>query len=242
MIFLRFYLITATYKTYVNLRDNTLKTSGMIRITKALHIVSTLTVFDINNNDVSEEAADDIATVLSRNTNLQSLLLYNNSFKTVGMIKIANALRNVSTLIEFNIGNNGVGEEAADGIAAVLSQNTKLQKLNFCKNTFKTPGMIRIARSLQNISTLTVLNISKNGIGDEAADDIAVVVAHNTQMQRLSLCDNYFQASGIIKITEALQNTSSLVKYNIAGNDIEEETLSTVRNILSWNTKLNLCV
>ena len=226
----------------LNLRDNILKTLGMIKIAKALHNVSTLTVFNINNNDVSEEAADDIATVLSHNTNLQGVHLYGNRFKTVGMIKIANALQNVSTLMEFNIGNNSVGEEAADDIAAVLSHNTKLQKLNFCKNSFKTLGMKKIAKSLQNISTLTVLNISINNIGEEAADDIATVVAHNTQMQRLCLCNNYFQTSGVIKITEALKNTSTLVKYNIAGNDIGEETLSILRNILSCNTKLNLCL
>ena len=226
----------------LNLRDNILKTLGMIKIAKALHNVSTLTVFNINNNDVSEEAADDIATMLSHNTNLQGVHLYGNSFKTVGMIKIANALQNVSTLMEFNIGNNNVGEEAADDIAAVLSHNTKLQKLNFSKNIFKTLGMKKIAKSLQNISTLTVLNISINNIGEEAADDIATVVAHNTQMQRLCLCNNYFQTSGVIKITEAMKNTSTLVKYNIAGNDIGEETLSILRNILSCNTKLNLCL
>ena len=226
----------------LNLSNNSLKAVGMIKITKALQNISTLKVFNIHNNDIGEEAADDIATVLSHNINLQSLYLYNNSFKTAGMIKIANALRNVSTLIEFNIANNGVGEKAADDIAAVLSHNTKLQKLSFCKNNFKTLGMIKIAKSLQKISTLTVLNISKNDIGEEAADDIATVVAHNTQMQGLSLSDNFFQASGIIKITKALKNTSTLVKYKITGNDIEEQTVSTLRNILSWNTKLNLCV
>ena len=226
----------------VHLYNNSFKTVGMIKIANALQNVSTLIEFNIGNNSVGEEAADDIAAVLSHNTKLQKLNFCKNSFKTLGMMKIANALQNVSTLIEFNIGNNSVGEEVADDIATVLSHNTKLQKLNFRENSFKTLGIMKIAKSLQNISTLTVLNISKNNIGEEAADDIAAVVAYNTQMQRLCLCNNYFQTSGVIKITEALKNTSTLVKYNIAGNDIGEESLSILRNILSWNTKLNLCL
>ena len=47
--------------------------------------------------------------------------LGDNSFKTVGMIKIA---KGISTL--FRIDSNNVGEEAADDIATVLSNNTQL--------------------------------------------------------------------------------------------------------------------
>jgi len=75
----------------------------MIKITKALQNISTLKVLSINNNNVGKKAADDIATVLSDNTKLQILNLGNNDFKTVGMIKIAKALHNFSTLIEFSI-------------------------------------------------------------------------------------------------------------------------------------------
>ena len=40
------------------------------------------------------------------------------------MIKIAKALQNISTLTTFGIYNNNVGEEVADDIATVLSNNT----------------------------------------------------------------------------------------------------------------------
>ena len=95
----------------------------MVKIAKALRDVSTLTIINISNNNVGEEAADDIATVLSRNINLQQLNLSNNGLKTVGMIKIAKALQNISTLRIFIISNNNVGLEAADDIATVISQN-----------------------------------------------------------------------------------------------------------------------
>ena len=63
----------------------------MVKITKALQDTSTLTVFSINNNHIGEEAADDIATVLSGNIKLQKLYLDNNSLNTICIIKIAKA-------------------------------------------------------------------------------------------------------------------------------------------------------
>ena len=129
--------------------NNSFKTVGMIKIAKSLQNVSTLTTLGINNNNVGEEAADDIATVLSHNSKLQQLDFSNNIFKTVGIIKIAKALQNVSTLTTLGINNNNVGEEAADDIATVLSHNSKLQLLDFSNNSFKTVGMIKIAKAFQ---------------------------------------------------------------------------------------------
>ena len=115
---------------------------------------STLNVFGISNNNVSEEAADDIAIVLSHNTKLQKFS--SNSFKTAGMIKIAKALKNVSNLTELSISDNSIDERAADDIATALSHNTKLQELHLHDNSFRTSGIVKIAKSSWRISSLTV--------------------------------------------------------------------------------------
>ena len=231
---------TELQELYLN--NNSFKTIGIIKITKALQDVTTLTVFNISSLNVGEGAAADIATVLFHNTKLQKLHLRNNNLNTVGMIEIVKALQNISTLIVLNISNNNVGEEAADDIATVLYHNTNLQKLYLHSNNFKTVGMIKIAKGLQSVSTLMVLNISDNNVGEEAADDIATVLSHNTRLQKLHVHNNKFQSAGAIKITEALKNASSLAKYNISGNYIEREAVKTLRNILSWNVKLDLCI
>ena len=222
------------------LDNNSLKTVGMIRIAEALQSTSALTAFSIGNNSVDKEAANHIATVLSRNTKLKILHLRDNNFETMGISTITKALHNLSTLTWFSIGNNGVGEEAASDVSTVLSHNIKLQQLHLNDNIFKTVGMIKIARALHNVSTLMVLNISNNSIGEEAADDIATVLSHNTKLQKLYLHNNRLQGAGAIRITRAVENISTLVEYNISGNGIKREAVNTVRNILSWNTKLNL--
>jgi len=57
------------------LAGNNLKSAGAIKITKALQNTVTLISFGLSNNNISEEAADEIAAVLSHNTKLQELYL-----------------------------------------------------------------------------------------------------------------------------------------------------------------------
>ena len=85
---------------------------------------------------VMQETCKIVGVHMATCPELQILHLSINSFKTVGMIKIAKALQNVSGLIALNISNNNVNERAADDIATVLSRNSKLQQLYFSNNSF----------------------------------------------------------------------------------------------------------
>jgi len=100
-----------------------------------------------------------------------------------------------------NVGDNNFGDEAADCIASVISHNTKLQSLNLCNIYLKSEGAIN---SLKYTSLLTVLNLSGNNIGDEAADDIAICLSCTSKLQNLDLSCNNFQKEGMEKIATVL--------------------------------------
>ena len=69
--------------------------------------------------------------------------------------------------------------------------------------------------AFQNTSTLMVLSFSHNYVGDGAADNIATVLSHNRQLQKLCLSNNLFSTVGMIKITKALYRLLQLWKYLI---------------------------
>ena len=82
----------------------------------------------------------------------------------------------------------------ADDIVAALSHSYQLEVFSISRNcvAIGAPGMIKIARSLQQISTLQGLYINNNYITDKAADDIAAICSHNTQLQELVIYSNLF--------------------------------------------------
>lgn len=142
-------------------------------------------MFNIGCNDIEWYGADDIAAVIYQNMQLQELYLHNNLLRTEGIIRIAKVLQNVSTLTVFTIGDNGVGESAAECIATVLSRNTKLKELYLHNNFFGTQGIIIIVRAMKKVSALEKFSIGANEIKEAAADDVAELLSHNTNLIEL---------------------------------------------------------
>ena len=154
------------------------------------------------------------------------------------MIKISIALKNISTLIAFDIGDNNIGEKAADAIATFLSHNTKLKELNLHNNQFGTVGIIKIAKALNNVSTLTKFNIGDNSVGEEAAEDIAIILSYNNQLTEVYLNNNSFGTAGIIKIANALQNVTTLLVFSIGANNVDGEATDDIVTVLLHNPEL----
>ena len=88
-------------------------------------------------------------------------------------MKAAKRLQNTTTLILLNLENNSFGDEAADDITAVLSHNADLQDVFLGGNKLQKAGAIKVAKGLQNATSLTMLDLQNNYFGEDVADDIA---------------------------------------------------------------------
>ena len=222
----------------LNLGKNNFQTLGIMRIARSSQKISSLTKLYINDNNITHEAADDIAAAISCNTHLQELNLGENNLQTSGIIKIARNLQKISSLTKLYVNHNNITHEAADDIAAAISCNTHLQELNLGENNLQTSGIIKIARNLQKISSLTKLYVNHNNITHEAADDIAAAISCNTHLQELNLGENNVQTSGIIKIARSLQKISSLKKFYIDYNYITDEAADDIAAAISCNVHI----
>ena len=207
------------------------------KIINSLQDNSYLTILNMEGNDI-EEAADDIAIVLSHNTNLQVLNLNQCSLHKEGVIKIARALQSTSSLVQFGMKGNNIGDKTADEIAIVLFHNKYLQCLNLDETNLQTIGTIKIAKSLQNNMSLLTLTMAGNGISDEAADDLATILSLNSNLQSLDLSRNNLQSEGAKKIAQASQKMSSLILFNMGSNNIGDEAAGYIASVLSNNIKL----
>ena len=210
----------------LNIARNGIGSFGTIKILRALQNPSFLLELNISGNGIGSEAAHDIAGVLSQSTMLQKLDISNNNFGTQGAITIARALKATSSLIEFNLSRNNIVSEADNGIIA-----------NFVAAFyFKNRQKSTINNNQQQ--SLTEINVSRNNIGREVADEIATVLSNNTKLQKLHVQGNNFGTQGAIKLARALKATSSLIEFNFSSNKINSNAAKDIAAILSCNTKL----
>jgi len=126
----------------------------------------------------------------------------------------------------------------ADDITLLLSETINIQILDLSLSNLQTSGAIKIAKSLQNISSLTEFNIADNKIGSEAANDIAIILSYNTNLQIFSISSNNLETSGAIKIAKGLQNITSLKEFYISNNNISSEAADDIAAVISHNNNL----
>ena len=218
----------------VGLEGNYLKTVGIITVSKSLRCVSNITLLNLHDNHLTEEAGEALASVILNNAKLEDLYLGNNKLQA-GALKVIQALKHISTLKVLDLNDNIIPEYVADELASVIESNSSLSSLRLRSNKFKVVGTVKISRSLAKLTTLRLLNIRNNGITEEASEAIASVLLSNTEIQELYLGCNYLEG-GIVKILTALKNNSVLKVLDLDSTNTSRGLESKLISILQSNT------
>ena len=223
---------------FIDLGHSSLHTSGMIKVVDALKLLQYLKALALNANQITETVASDIAQVISRNVQLEIILLSDNVLKANGTKVLCKSLRKCTALKLLDLKNNSITEEAADDIAAVITNNQSLKFVNIGMNKLKSAGIIKIARALKDLSHLNILNVISNEITDYAADDIAKVIACNSELEGLRINNNHFSTVGIHKICTTLKNKTTLKLLDLENNKTTKETADDIAAVITNNTLL----
>ena len=221
-----------------DLHHNCLHITKVLRVLKENTNVSYLTRICITNSSISDEAADDLSVVLSRNNKLQQLVLSHNNLQTLKTTTIVGGMGKMSNLTLINVRHNNLCLKAAKHIATVLSHNSKLEELNLSCNKMQTAGVIKILCGITRISNLKKLNVNDNNITDAAAQYIGAVLSRNTKLEELDLSCNSLQAAGAIKLFDGMKEIVTLKRLSISKNSITDEVIDYLVPILCRNTKL----
>jgi len=204
----------------------------------SLQIIKTLKVINLENNNIDEEAATELAAHLYCNNILEQLWLRGNELHDKGASVVLLSLQNLSTLLILDLSFNHLSSESADGIAAVIGNNCLLQQLWLDGNDLLTRGVVIIASALKKLSSLRILSLCSNRITDDAAEELSDVITSNVLLVDLLLGNNQLEAISVCKIAIALRKVLMLRKLDlsnicITGNAVEELafTLSNCTNL-----------
>ena len=216
---------------------NNLNDDGVIMISQSLCKHSNLRIINLQSNNITDEAAEALASVISSNTGLEELHLGNNQLQ-LGVVKIANALKNISSIRVLDFMNNNLSEQIADDLAAAIRANNRLEILWLSGNHLGSSTVV-VVNALEGISSLKdlALNDNKNR-NEELAPALTSVLTKNELMQRILLSDNGLNDDGFIKIAQSLCKHSNLRAINFRSNNITEKSAEALASVISSNNKL----
>ena len=144
----------------------------------------------------------------------------------------------IKTLKVLDLEYSNIKNEAAATLAKALNCNNVLEQLWLRGNVLGVDGAAALLTSLQNVSTLRILDLSYNNISSRSADGIAAVINSNQFLEQLWLDGNMLMTTGVVIIASVLKKHSSLRVLSLSNNEITEDAAEEISAIVNSNTFL----
>ena len=203
-----------------------------------------LTTLNVSGYDITDQSTNMIATVLLETVSLTNLDLSNTMLISSKANKIFNALKNISSLKDFDISKNDIDDRATDSITAVIYCNCLMEKINLSHNRFSYVGVLNIANALSN--TIRVFDVSNNFIASSSIVDLATALSERPMLQELNISRNLLNFTSLLTIPQFFRHHPTLQSLDLSGNTISFSSASEFITdvMLSVNqtlVNLNVC-
>jgi len=199
-------------------QDDSLSRTEVRKFLSTYRKLTTMKFSNISNSQLTDKEEDTIATVISKNTQLENILFGSQSYKSID--------DDCDTLIsECNIDS-----ESHKPISP--SKNDKTNKPISLSLEF----LFKIIAALKYKCNLKALDLSGNVITEELSEQLSIVLANCTKLETLSLEDCSLGNEGVNVIGNSLKNITTLKNLDLSNNNITEE--SHIVRILEVNTGL----
>lgn len=183
----------------------------------------------------------DVVNVVNDEWNLGDCTSLQIAMKTIGKDgakALAVALKDNKVLRSLRLRHAGIGDGAKD-LAAVLP-TTQLEELEVWRSGVDASGCTAIALALDGSSTLRVLDLRYNKVGDEGATALANALKSATQqLTALRLQNANVGPAGAVALAEALRGPNmKLEVLDLGNNPIGAEGGKAMEAALEVNTYL----
>jgi Ran GTPase-activating protein (RanGAP) involved in mRNA processing and transport len=128
----------------------------------------------------------------------KTLVLHHNKITKEGAFKLAEALKNNTSLEKLNLGYNNIGDTGVEYIVdALLKSNKTLLKLHLQSNLITEKGTEHLAKMLTMNRSIRHLGLDYNIIGDRGVQLLSLALgSNNGKVDHASNCevgdDDYF--------------------------------------------------
>ncbi|XP_007468101.1 PREDICTED: NACHT, LRR and PYD domains-containing protein 9-like [Lipotes vexillifer] len=194
---------------YLNLYGTGLSYMDVKQLCETLkHPVCNIEALLLGKCDITDEACEDIASVLIHNKKLKLLSLVDNPLKDEGVRVLCDALKDPACALEaLLLTYCCLTSVACDYISQVLLCNKSLSFLDLGLNFLEDDGVITLCESLKhpncNLEELWLMGCYFTSV---CCVDLAAVLTHSEKLKTLKLGNNKIYDAGVKQLCEALKH------------------------------------
>ena len=233
---------------YLDISDSYLSDMHIATLALALSKISTLKHLNLSCNKISlDDTAYKLSSVITNNLSLKSINLGDCCLQESGIIIIADALANITSLLTIDMSRNSITDNSIQSMAAAVRENLLLEQLNLghCFQstqdltlTRNNKGINDILMPLTMLTCLKHLDLHSSYINEVASELLSVVIANNKSLSHLDLTDCKLPCMKLITIATKLQSTCALKFLSLSSNVIVNEAAYELAVAISKNFAL----
>ena len=175
---------------------------------------------NLSENQMTDDAAKDLASFVDNNLNLKEICLENNKIGPICAQVIGEALFKNFKLNKINLSHNTLGNDGANSIAAGLTQSTTMEYAILAD--IQLEGFDPRAETfLTESKSLRELNLSGNRLTNQICDILEIAFEHNKKLENIDLSGN--KISNFWQIIFGLTKNSNLKIVNLSKNEFERD-------------------
>ena len=224
--------------TKLDISHNTLTVVASLRLAKALQSIKTLQSLYMNNCDITDDVAKDIAIAINYNSFLKELKISRNKLTGIGTNRIISSLKKNKYLLILEVASCNIF--TGDSYDTLTEPMFHLQELDISFNiiTINTTSGATIFSYLCSCSSLRVLKIADCNITDNDVDILVPVLSKNYALTHLDICGNKFSIAGYSKVFTSLSMLTCIKILKLSDCSMENKLSSKFASALKNNREL----
>ncbi len=205
---------------------------------------TSLTQLSLRHNKLNRDDLKILSPKIALLTDLKRLDISQNSFGVHGIKRLVHAFITCKNITDVNLSSCNLTQKGASFIEIMGEAWQGITHLNISNNKLRNAGMESVAKTIQHMSLLVKLDISKNelAVGYDMDDDTApYIVVYNRMLPFLPklhtfVCqNNTIMANGAGEIIQSLALNCQNVQYvDLSGNMIGVGTDGNYAKIIEY--------
>lgn len=227
----------------INMCDNAFGPIGLEGLVNFLQSPCCYSLKEIrmHNNGLGQDGAKKFAAALEKcylNSGkkfaLRVFVCGRNRLEFEGSRALSAVLKQIGTLEEIQMPQNGIRPNGIEFIADACAHNKNLRVINLNDNTFRKPGGDSMARALSELENLEYINFGDCLLRSKGALQIARSLTKSTNIKEVILSFNEINLAAGLEIAELMAKKRDKLKLlDLNGNKFGEDGKMEVKNILS---------